>query len=76
MLFAGEDGAGVFVEAYSGNINALQKLRDMIAVRLSDRGLSHQQIAIVLGVSRPRITQRLSSMPDEAKRFYRRVSLG
>jgi predicted transcriptional regulator len=71
MLFAGEEGQAVFLQAVEGDETSVERLRDMLALRLSDAGISHRLIGRVLGLSRPRVSQRLAAMPESARRLTR-----
>jgi hypothetical protein len=75
MLCVGEDGVRIEVDGVTWGQRDLQRLRDLIAVRLHASGLTHAQIGVVLGITQPRVAQRLNRIPAKAREYYRRGSL-
>lgn len=54
---------------------AIERLRDMIALALSDRGMSYRAVARVIGTSRSDVHRRLKGMPADVKARCRRTGL-
>jgi DNA-directed RNA polymerase specialized sigma subunit len=54
----------------------VERARDMIACRLSRRGLSQRIIGRILGVSEAAISKRFDRMPKEARDRYERDGIG
>jgi hypothetical protein len=75
MLFADSRGVGVMRESCWATEEELERLRDLIALRLFDKGVGYRKIGYVLGLSHTHVRRRLDDLSDDVKRTYRREAL-
>lgn len=74
-----EDLSGAAVEAVNpldDSIRTLERLRDLIMVRLHERRLPQKAIAHVLGMSQQNVSRRLREIPPHVRKAIARQSLG
>ena len=75
-MYADETGAPTTVEGPLDESPAtLERLRDLIILRLSRRGVTQKSIAHVLGLSQQTVSRRLREIPPHVRAFHEARSL-